>query len=228
MKIIAMLSHYYEDPAFLKRSVRGLARLGVDTIIAVDGAYALLPDGKPYSSTEQIRALAFACRDRRIHLICHQPDDVWAGNEVEKRQTMLDLAFSWADDGDWLVIWDCDYKLLTCPWKFSLKDRLQATNCDVATIAFTEDPRADGEHDFYPMGMFLRAQRGIKMDSSHHTYLLPDGRRTQVLRRPVENEADALHMPDVKVLHDVHARDPERRARQTAYYIERDRLAVES
>jgi hypothetical protein len=228
MKIIAMLSYYDEQPNLLKRSVRGLARLGVDTIIAADGAYALYPDGKPYSSPETIHALCGAARDRRIHLILHQPDDVWAGNEVEKRQTMLDLAVSWSDVVDWLVVWDCDYKLLACPWKFNLKDRLQVTSCDVATIAFTEDPRADGEHDFYPMGMFLRAQRGIRMDGNHHTYLLPHGRRTQVLRRPVENEADALHMPDVKVLHDVHQRDPERRARQTAYYEQRDALGVES
>ena len=230
MNIIAMMSFFDEPDILIKRSVRGLARLGVTKIVACDGAYALLPGGQPRSSEHTIEVLKQACVDRRIMLHLHQPDFVWEGNEVEKRQKMLDLALIWSYDGDWLAIWDCDYSLLMTPIRSDVLGSLATAkkDQDVATVAFTENPRAVHYRDFYPMGMFLRAQQGIKMDGNHHTYLLPDGRRTQVLRRPVPNEAEALHMPGVRILHDVHQRDSDRRERQGAYYAERDRLGVES
>ncbi len=227
MTVIAMLNFYDEPDLLIKRSVRGLARLGVTKIVACDGAYALRPDGKPRSSEQTIETLRQACFDRRLMLHLHQPDVVWEGNEVAKRQMMLDLTLIWANPDDWLAIWDCDYKLMSAS-KVEISFLLATTPCDVATIRFTENPMAEFQRDFYPMGMFLRARPGIKMDGNHHTYKFADGRRTQVLRRPVPNEADALHMPDVRILHAVHQRDPEQRERQAAYYLERDRLAVES
>jgi len=228
MNIIGMMAMYDEPEIHIKRSVRGLARLGVSKLVVADGAYALLPDGSPTSPPEQICVLREQCVARRIALHLHQPTEVWAGNEVEKRQKMLDLAYDVSYDGDWLAIWDCDYRLVSPPPVAEIAESLRSTSCDVATIAFTEDPTAVHGLDFYPMGMLLRAQRGIRMGGNHHTYLFPDGRQTQVLRRPVLHGAEALHLPDVRVLHAVHARDPERRARQAAYYCERDALGVES
>ncbi len=227
MKIIAMMAFYDEPEELLKRSVRGMASLGVTDLIACDGSYSLYPGGLAFSPSHQVNSLDLLAQSRRIHLHLHQPVKVWAGNEVEKRQKMLDMAMLWANDGDWLAIWDCDYKFVSAPLPIEIVVRLRSTRCDVATVAFTEDPSSD-DQGFYPMGMFIRAIPGIKMDGNHHTYVFPDGRRTQVLRRPVPNEAKALHMPDVKILHDVHARDPERRASQAAYYEARDKLQVES
>lgn len=226
--IVGMMSFYDEPEIYLKRSVRGLARLGARYIVACDGAYAMFSGGEARSSSDQIEALRLAALNRGIAPILHQPESVWAGNEVEKRQKMLDLALSIACDDDWLAIWDCDYRLLEAPHLLDVGDALRSTTRDVATISFTEDLSADDDRDFYPMGMFLRARQGTRMDGNHHTYLLPDGRRTQVLRRPVPNEADAIHLGDVRVLHDVHQRDSERRARQVEYYERRDDAGIES
>ncbi len=226
-----MMSFFHEDDILLKRSVRGLARLGVKRIVAVDGPYALFPNDGPYSDPQQIRVLRQAATQRGVELCLFQPDEPWAGNEAEKRQRMLDLALGRAYRGDWLVVWDCDYRLMDAPDAARIKDRLDETDLDVATTSFTEDPLAasrSSAHDFYPMAMFLRATPGIKMDGNHHTYALPDGRRSQVLRRPVENEAEALDLGEIKILHDVQRRAPERRAMQTSYYEARDEQGIES
>ncbi len=225
--IVGLLNFYKEDDLLLKRSVRGLARLGVKRIVAVDGPYALFPNDGPYSDPQQIRVLRQATTQRGVELCLFQPDEPWAGNETEKRQRMLDLALGRAYRGDWLVIWDCDYRLMDAPDAMWISDRLQTTGLDVATVSFTEDGFCE-HYDGYPMAMFLRAIPGIKMDGNHHTYVLPDGRRSQVLRRPVENEAEALDLSDVRILHDVQRRDPERRARQTAYYEARDAGGIET
>jgi hypothetical protein len=230
MTLIAMMSFFDEDDLLLKRSVRGLARIGVKRIVAVDGPYALFPNDGPYSNPQQICVLRQAAIQRGVDLCLFQPDQPWAGNETEKRQRMLDLALKRAYRGDWLVVWDCDYRLMDAPDPAWIRGRLQATDLDVATISFTEDPLAASRlsaHDFYPMAMFLRAVPGIKMDGNHHTYVLPDGRRSHILRRPVENEAEALDLGEVRILHDVQRRSLERRARQTAYYEARDVQGVE-
>lgn len=228
MNLVAMMSFFDEDPILIKRSVRGLARLGVTRIVAADGAYDLFPGGRPSSSQEQIDVLRQACLERRVMLDLYQPDEVWAGNEVEKRQFMLDRATECAYEDDWLVIWDCDYRFIDGMPPSWIEDELSATDRDVATISFTENKNALMNSDFYPMAMFMRAQQGIAMDGNHHTYLLPDGRRSQVLRRSVENEAEVLHLPEIKVLHDVHQRPIARRALQAAYYEQRDSQAIES
>lgn len=228
MNLVAMMSFFDEDPILIKRSVRGLARLCVTRIVACDGRYDLFPGSEINSSLEQIDVLRQACIERRVTLDLHQPDDAWAGNEVEKRQFMLDRATDLAYQDDWLVIWDCDYRLIDGMPPSWIEDELSATDRDVATISFTEDKNALMNSDFYPMAMFLRAQQGIAMDGNHHTYLLPDGRRSQVLRRSVENQAEVLHLPEIKVLHDVHQRPIARRALQAAYYAERDEMGIES
>lgn len=221
-----MVSFFDEDDLLIQRSVAGLAMLGARAIVAVDGPYSLYPDKEPRSSDAQIETLQRAADRHHVFLHLYQRDISWIGNEVQKRQMMLDLSLLVARAGDWLAIWDCDYRLVSAPSTAKIDVALHYTDRDVATIDFTEDPNAS-EPDYYPMGMLLRAQPGISMDGNHHTYLLPDGRRTHVLRRPVPNEAEALHLPDIKILHDVHQRDPERRAKQTAYYERRDGLGVE-
>lgn len=197
--------------------MRDLHALGVSSIVAVDGRYARYPGVDQRSSLEYVADLYYFTEMYEMDLLLYQPTRPWAGDEVEKRQVMIDLAWSIAEEGDWFVVWDCDYKLVEMnPGVLYYKIGLLGAY-DFATASFTESINDDGWH---PMQMFIRAQK-VTMDGNHHTYLLADGRRGQILRRPVPNMADALDLSEIKVRHRVHERDPERRCKQAAYYEQR-------
>jgi hypothetical protein len=60
MRLIALLSFYDEPAEALAECVQSLARAGCDHVVAVDGAYALYPEGKPMSPIEQVGTIAEA------------------------------------------------------------------------------------------------------------------------------------------------------------------------
>lgn len=224
MKLIALLSFFTEDWDYLAGDIEDLHALGVSAVVAVDGVYSRY-DGPRRSPAGLVEDLYFLTDRYDMDLLLYQPTEPWAGDEVQKRQVMIDLAWSIAEDGDWFVVWDCDYKLLDIPEDRMWAARRLALSQDVfATVSFTESTNDDGWH---PMQMFIRAQP-VTMEGNHHTYLLADGRRSQILRRPVSNMADALDLSEIKVRHRVHERDPERRKKQTTYYERRDRDGVEA
>lgn len=218
MRLIALLSFFSEDEEYIEGDLRDLHALGISTVVAVDGSYARY-NGLARSPLCVIEKMYFLTKQLGIGLLLYQPTDPWVGDEVEKRQVMIDLAWSIAEEGDWFVVWDCDYQLVDYQkhTDIAMKYCLRMAAEDFATVSFTESNNDDGWH---LMQMFIRAQK-VTMDGNHHTYLLADGRRGQVLRRPVPNMADALDLSEIKVRHRVHERDPERRARQAAYYDRR-------
>lgn len=229
MRLIGLLSFFDEDEKYIEGDLQDLHALGVSEVVAIDGSYSRY-GGNARSPLSLIEKLYFTSKQLGMGLLLYQPTDLWGGDEVEKRQVMIDLAWSIAEDGDWFVVWDCDYKLVENPLpsnvlKFLLDQSADWQRVkDFATISFTESSQDNGWH---PMQMFIRAQP-VEMDGNHHTYLLRDGRRSQILRRPVKNMADALDLSEIKVLHRVYQREPERRAKQTAYYERRDHDGVES
>lgn len=230
MRLIGLLSFFDEDEKYIEGNLQDLHALGVSKVVAVDGSYARY-GGNARSPLSLIEKLYFGTKKLDMGLLLYQPTDPWAGDEVEKRQVMIDLAWSIAEDDDWFVVWDCDYKLISMmndsndpQWgREDLRFLLMGGYTDFAIVSFTESSQDNGYH---PMQMFIRAQP-VEMDGNHHTYRLRDGRRSQILRRPVENMADALDLSEIKVLHRVYQREPERRARQTAYYERRDRDGIE-
>jgi hypothetical protein len=228
MKLIALLSFFAEDEEYIVGDLRDLHKLGVTSVVAVDGAYAMYPDGPVRSGERLIEKLRSTAESLDMSLLLYQPNTVWMGNEVEKRQVMIDLAWTIADKGDWFVVWDCDYKLVDVPegpeGSWLPIAGLPSTKQDFAYVSFTESSQDNAWH---PMQMFIKAQP-VMMDGNHHTYKLADGRRSQILRRPVENMAEARDMSQVKIRHRVYERDDKRRAGQTAYYVERDRLGLET
>lgn len=226
MNLVAMMSFYDEPEERLQNCVFDLSDLGVTTIVAVDGAYSNLPGGKARSPFNQVDALLTAVEVVDLNVVLYQPSTTWEGDEVAKRQFMLNLAWSVVGVVDyrrgphspWFVVWDCDYELEdTGPQAARVRAALADTSLDVAEVAFSESSNDDGWH---PMRMFMRAG-AIKMAGNHHTYELPNGRLSQILSRPVPNMAEALDMRAVRVRHRVHDRDPERRRRQAEYYERR-------
>jgi hypothetical protein len=204
--------------------------LGVTRLVCLDGAYELYPDGKPRSSSDLIQSIRYNADQADMALLLYQPHEVWAGNEVQKRQVMLDLAHAISDEGDWLVVWDSDYKLIDAPPAKRISGQLSNTTDDFGVISFTESKNQEPHIDNWPpMRMFMRVQpEGIRMNGNHHTYRLADGRQSQILARPEFTTAPAEDLSDIYVRHCVADRDLKRRAKQTIYYEQRDSLGVES
>lgn len=145
MNVVGSMVWYDEQPSLLASSVSGLARIA-DHIVAVDGAYALYPGGRPRSHTDQAEAIVRTSEAMGVGCTVHRPSDVFWGNEVEKRQLSLDLARPFCtSERDWILVWDADYHILqTQPelvrYELERTDRLAATY----TLLDNRDTMADG------------------------------------------------------------------------------------
>lgn len=130
-KIVGILSWYDESPHWLATAVSGFARV-CDSIVAVDGAYALYPGARPRSHPQQAEAIMGACESAEVGCTIHRPADVFWGNEVEKRNLSLRLAAPLLrPDVDWVMVFDADCHMLRCDpalVRFELKN----TDCNVA------------------------------------------------------------------------------------------------
>lgn len=177
MNVIALLSFYDEPVEALVACIRGCAASGVSHIVAVDGAYALYPDGEAASHPNQHAAVMLACRELGVGCTLQVPGAVWAGNEVEKRTALFAAGHAVATPGDWFLVVDADEIVQADP------DHLEAALdgcaedvCDVE-IFDTVAARAD-QHDWQPsftMRRLFRAQQ-ITVDTNHITYVADDGR----------------------------------------------------
>jgi len=111
MRLVGVLSWYDESPSWLSTAVTGFARI-CDHIVAVDGAYALYPGARARSRPDQREAIMLACESAGVGLTLHEPNDVWWGNELEKRNYTLRLAAPLLEHGrDWVCVFDADYHI---------------------------------------------------------------------------------------------------------------------
>lgn len=220
MRIIGILSWYDERPSWLAGVVSSLAKHAeIDHLIAVDGAYAAYPDGKPFSGAHQAEAIYEVCRNLQVGLTLYTPQEVWFGNEVEKRNYAWKLAESVAEPfEDWYFICDADTFVTE---GIGLRKRLEVAEEDVGAVMFHEP--LDGSWD--PGGCYLRcvfrAIPGLRFDTNHFTYRLPDGRN---LHDPFVPPVD---LSFVRVEHRTQWRDVYRKQKQDVYYRRRDELGLE-
>ena len=173
MKLIAVLNWYDEPPWCLVELVASLAAAGADSLVAVDGAYALFPNGRAQSPGEQAQAILAAGQGAGLEVALHVPRDVWWGNEIEKRTFAFDLGHHIADDfEDWLWIVDADERIQEA---LGLRDALERTGHDVASLMM--DEVNDGTREgVVPIRKFFRAQEtGIHLENNHFTYVTGDG-----------------------------------------------------
>lgn len=217
MRLIACLSWYDEDPGMLSELVASMARAGISHVVAVDGAYALYPQAKGGSPSEQAAAVLHTARGGGMGVTIHTPQHQWIGNECQKRTFLFDTAHLIAEPGtDWLWVLDADEVI---DESGDLHADLDATEADVAEVLLVEDGAAS------PMRMLFRAQEGgIRVLGSHSTYLDPVGRR---LWAPLGDLQPAEQLFDVRVRHRPTARRVAREAAQERYYALRDRVGAE-
>jgi hypothetical protein len=123
-RLIAVLSWFDEPLPLLASCLEGMARGGVDHLVAVDGAYQLFPGGEARSHIDQHAVLTAGTKQYGIGLTLVVPSAVWAGNEVEKRQYAFRQALAASEPGDWFWSLDADEIITAVP--DDLKDRLAA------------------------------------------------------------------------------------------------------
>lgn len=231
MRLHALLCWYDEQPEHLARCLMGLKRLGVGRVTAVDGAYALYPDGRPASDPNQHAALVLAARQLGLELTLHIPTQPWAGNEVAKRTALFQLAHALADPGDWYCVMDTDMTPDAATIPTDLHARLQQTDRQVAEVTVRDIPAVHANQPNWPktfrFPMFYRAQP-ITVKGNHHTYIGHDG-------TPLWDGGDGkggnteprLDLTDLTVDHWPHLRTPTRLDRKLHYYLKRDNAAGE-
>lgn len=204
--VIGILSWFDEDPAWLAGTVSSLTKIPVGHLVAVDGAYALYPEGRASSPPEQAAVIAETCRALDIGLTLHAPREVFFGNEVEKRTLGFRLAETVAEPGDWYFVIDADELV---DHAFGVEETLARSSEDVASIALDN---TQGVRRLY------RATPGIHCKTTHYEFFTAGG---QSLFR------GGYEILRVQIDHRSEKRDRDRRERQKHYYRRRDELGVE-
>lgn len=226
MRLTACLSFYDEHPAWLAATAASLAKIGCDHLVAFDGAYMLLPEGKGRSATAQQQALIEVTHGLDMGITLHAPKRPWQGNEVEKRAAMFAAA---VPISDWIIIVDADEVITSAPADF--KKQLADTDLDVAECVLYQhhEPESTPAPDIMPLEtctplrILFRALPDLTVTGNHYTYVAGD----KVLWGNGGNLEPALNMHDLRVEHRTHLRAKARKDRQEAYYARRRELGVE-
>lgn len=241
MKIVGLMPWFDESPTWLMAAVASAGRF-VDHIVAVDGAYALFPGAAARSSNEQHEAVREAAFAAGVGLTIHAPSEPWAGNEVEKRNRMIELGRLVVDDDrDWFYVFDAD--TITAGDPDVLRFELERTDLDVASVTLferfdlTEWPVArvvpmDSRAEMRDHRMLYRALPDLRVWRAHWCYVKGelDG-DLRVLWGPPElgGLEPALELADVlEVEHRSRWRDTVRQQKARGYYQLRDTLGEES
>lgn len=238
MRLVAMLSWYEESSQWLAALVASLQKANVDHIVAVDGAYALFPDSmsQPRSGPEQPQAIIECAHTLGIGVTIHRPTIVWGGNEVQKRNHLVQLALAETEETDWLLQIDADELVTHAPP--DLHRQLQQAEEDVAGVYFYQRntkqplPPENSVPKFNPLTMtegfyghriLFRAQRDLHIEGAHYGYVA----NGTYLRGKEHDPAPALDLPDFKVEHRHNFRMPSRHTAALEYYEARALYQIE-
>lgn len=200
MKLIAVLNWYDEPVWALVELVASLATAGTDSLVAIDGAYLLFPEGRAQSPGEQSQAIVAAAQGAGMEVTLHCPRDVWFGNEVEKRSFGFAAAHLIAKpDEDWIWIVDADERITET---MGLRESLERTEHDVCSLMIEQvfDGTREG---LFPLRKFFRAQEtGIHLENNHFTYRTGDGLLLyEGFCTPKAEIAECEHLPFVRCDH---------------------------
>ena len=237
MRLIGILCWYDESPSWLAATVSSMIQHAqIDHMVAVDGAYALLPDGRAFSGFEQHQIIDEVCRGSSCGLTLYAPQEPWLGNEVEKRSFSFKLAETVAEVGeDWYFVIDADEVVTSA---LGLKHVLETTEDDVAHTWFYE--RFDPFHTpgaervaqqvnmpreaRMPVRTLFRALPRLHVESNHFTYIV-DG--DHILWNGGNGGEVGSTDSRCEIEHRTRLRDIARKEQQAAYYKRRDELGIE-
>lgn len=240
MRLIVISVFYEEQPAHLAAFITALGKIPVDHLIMVDGAWFLMPDAKPRSDHAQIETIIATADALGIGLTLHQPDTVWQGNEVEKRNASIRIAEAISDPDDWYLVFDVDEVVWYCGP--DLRERLAASECLVAAFELDQRNRVPGIPIRAQQGMELcpitrssirriyKATRGLFYDTAHYIVGIPWGEGIAYLNGDLED--DPLDCEDLGAVlqleHRADQRTEWRTEQKKTYYDRRNQLGIES
>lgn len=220
MKLIALLSWWDEDPAWLTRAVVPLGRF-CDHLVAIDGAYATTPGSElsPASPGPQADAVVAATETAGLGLTLHRQAFPWWGDEVAKRSFMFRAANLVCEPGDWLFVVDADEIVRDVP--ASLRETLQGLDEEVASVELYELP----ERGSHPARRFFRWDPTLRVEGAHYIYIAGEDRHLRGEHEP--DLEPAAFISGFRMEHWSELRAAARRETQLAYYERRDRLGLE-
>lgn len=144
MRLFALLSYYDEPVSWLAATVASLSRIGVDHLIAVDGAYIHYPTAKPCSPIEQADAVIRAADAVGIGCTLVRPNQLmWT--EQEKRDHCFRVLETLATPmRDWVTIIDADEVIVegSPAWRKTLAELPADTHCAGGWLLNRIDPTA--------------------------------------------------------------------------------------
>jgi hypothetical protein len=214
------LSWFDERTDWLAELVASLAAVGVDHLVAVDGAYGLYPGARGSSGSEQASVVLGAAHGAGIGVTVHVPAFPWPGNEVEKRTVLFALGHLVAQPyDDWLVVADADEV-----WESGdLRADLVDCAADVAEVMLVERNPEHGDQSQMIRKCFRAQNGGIRVVGGHWQYYSAAG---ECLWGPENVQADQLM--DVRVRHRPGERGSDRTRKRLAYYDRRTQTGIEA
>lgn len=239
MRIHGILSYFQESPSWLAACVASMARV-CDTVIAVDGRYALFDDDQAASPPDQAEAIVETATGAGLELVLFRPSHPFYGNEIEKRNLTLKLAASVGEPGeDWLLILDADCYITE--HSDMLRYDLERTDKPAANVAVEEhmDPHdpdtpmviADTvslpESWRSKVTLLYRLLPEMAYEGTHYSVSGRwNGEKVWLWGHPAAVDPfDASHA--VVVRHRNILRSKRRREQAAAYYSQRDMLGIE-
>lgn len=235
-RVVGLMSWVDERPSWLAAAITSYAEAGITHLVAVDGAYALFPNGRARSNSVEAETILDTCNGLGLHCTLVRPDKVWEGNEVEKRTAMFRHAEAVAQPGvDWLLVIDAD-EVVTVAIE-GWQDELARTDLDAADVLLWElddldegsKPQVHRVMDVDPVSRspirkLFRATPGIRCVGNHYTWEAPDGRRLWGAHSMVP----ALDLTDwFHIEHRTAYRSLHRKNASHDYYALRDKAGIE-
>jgi len=236
--VTAALAWYDEPPKLLDKSVRAIATVA-DKVVALDGAYERVPDGKPSSPKAQARVIARAAEDVGLDCIILTPHRLWKG-QVEKRSRLLQMAC----EGDWFCWFDADH--IVHGDRDQIRAELEETTADVLTVPYhyPKHPRRNLEESsgtdwHYRLAgttvetpHFFRCLTGIRLERLHYWLsAMKDGRRHWLWSDSSDTYPYVPHKKsksDYYVNHECLLRDSKRIMRNRAFCNDRVAIVAET
>lgn len=232
-RVTGLLSFYDEPVELIAAHVSSLAGV-VDHLVAVDGAYALYPGGKPASDPVGMRVITEICRGLRIGLTTHTPATVWLGNEVAKRNHLLRLAEPVTNEDGWYLVLDTDCVVTGVhPEWFQEVERVASEGYGAMSVGVRDPlftPSPDQFYETEPVRLMYRAVRGLEYGPAHWclSFIDDDGGRSFMWGPGSLNPCDAYDGRQLLTVEHRHEVTEERDMLQRQYYARRDSLGVEN
>lgn len=216
--IVALLSWWEEDPAWLIRCVAGVSKFA-HHLVAVDGAYERIEGAyiAPRSSGVQADAVVAAADGYGLGLTLYQPSAPWIGDQVAKRTFMFQLGGLTAGPGDWYFVVDADEVVVDVPADLEQQLGKAAVDGYEAAIVEQSDLPLRG---LQPSRRFFQYDPHLRCEGGHFRFIAGPRGKPRLVRgdERVEKVVPAATLRGFRFEHWSNLRNPVRREKQRAYY----------